>query len=327
MEAEETGGHLTAGVDQDGTDNSYFVEVQFGSKGKELHMLIDTGAGSSWVMGSNCDTKACSLHESFGPADSDTFEASDETFSVSYGVGDVKGKLASDTVSLAGMSFTYQFGVADKTSDEFVYFAFDGILGLGINNGIGNNFLGTMDEANEVDANIFGISLHRAADGSNDGEIKFGSADETRYQGDITYTSIGSKDGTWAIQLDDVAYDGKPAGVGGILAHIDTGTTYIFGPPDLVKSFHSLIPGSSSSDGTSYKVPCDSKAPLTFAFSGVSFEVSPKDWISPPSEDGSCTSNIYGEEVVKGSWLLGAAFLKNVYAIFDKDQKRIGKQV
>lgn len=325
MEAEETGDHLTAGVDQDGTDNSYFVEVQFGSKGKELHMLIDTGASATWVMGSNCDTEACSKHESFGADDSDTFEQSDKSFSVSYGSGHVKGKLASDTVSLAGMGFTYQFGVADQTSDDFSYFAFDGILGLAMNNGATENFLQAMDDADEVDANVFGISLHRAADGSNDGEIKFGSPNEARYKGDITYTSTGSKGDDWAIPLDDAAYDGKSAGVGGVLAHIDTGTTYIFGSKELVKSFHSVIPGASSSDGTTYKVPCDSQAPLTFTFSGVDFEVSSKDWISPPHDDGSCTSNIYGEEVVKGSWLLGSAFLKNVYTIFDKDKKRIGK--
>lgn len=325
MEAEDTGDKLTAGIDQDGTDYSYFIEVQFGSKGKELHMLVDTGAGSSWVMGSDCDTKACSLHDSFGSDDSDTFEESSDTFSVAYGSGNVKGKLASDTVSVAGMSFKYEFGVADQTSDDFVNFAFDGILGLAMNEGAGQNFLQAMADADEVDANIFGVSLNRAADGNNDGEIKFGSPDEDRYEGDMMYTDVGSDDGNWAIELDDAAYDGKSADVGGVLAYIDTGTTFIFGPEDLVKSFHGVIPDAESSDGTSYKVPCDSDKALTFSFSGVDFEVSPKDWISPPNSDGSCTSNIYGQEVVKGSWLMGSTFIKNVYTVFDKDKKRIGK--
>ena len=325
LEAAETGGRLTAGIDQDGTDYSYFIKVQFGSEGKELRMLVDTGAGSSWVMGPDCDSDACSLHDSFGPDDSDTFEQSEDVFSVSYGSGSVKGTLASDTVTVAGMSFTYEFGIAEDTSEDFVHFAFDGILGLAMNDGTGQNFLQAMDDANEVEANVFGVSLHRAADGDNDGEIKFGSAHKDRYEGDMTYTPLGGKDDSWAIELDDAAYDGKSANVGGVLAYIDTGTTFIFGPEKLVEAFHSVIPGAKSSNGMSYHVPCDSDAPLTFSFSGQAFEVSPKDWISPPNSDGSCTSNIYGREVVKGSWLLGATFIKNVYTVFDKDQRQIGK--
>jgi len=324
LEAAETGGKLTAGIDQDGTDYSYFIKVQFGSAGKELRMLVDTGAGSSWVMGPDCDSEACSLHDSFGPDDSDTFEQSDESFDVSYGSGSVKGKLASDTVTVAGMSFTYEFGIAEDTSVDFVHFAFDGILGLSMNDGNGQNFLQAMDDANEVEANVFGVSLHRAADGDNDGEIKFGSPHEDRYEGDMTYTPLGAKDDSWAIELDDVTYDGNSANVGGVLAYIDTGTTFIFGPEKLVEAFHSVIPGAESDNGMTYHVPCDSNAPLTFSFSGKAFEVSPKDWISPPNSDGTCTSNIYGREVVKGSWLLGATFIKNVYTVFDKDQRQIG---
>ncbi|KAI6781515.1 aspartic-type endopeptidase-like protein [Emericellopsis cladophorae] len=325
MEAEETGGVSTAGIDQDGTDYSYFVKVALGSKGKELYMLLDTGAGSSWVMGSACSSDACKLHNTFGPNDSDTFETEDKTFSVAYGSGNVKGSLAVDTLTVGGMSISFEFGIAKETSDDFVHFAFDGILGMSMNNGSSQNFMEELKANGEIDSSVFAVSLHRAADGDmNDGEVKFGSADKTKYQGDISYTDTASANNDWAIKLDDTAYDGKSSGAGDVLAYIDTGTTYIFGPKQLVKSFHSVIPGAKSSDGMAYKVPCDSDKTLTFTFSGVDYEVSPKDWISPKNDKGECTSNIYGQEVVKGAWLLGAAFIKNVYTVFDKEQRRIG---
>ncbi len=315
---------MAAGVSQDGTDYSYFVQVGFGSKAKPLYMLVDTGAGSSWVMGTSCDTKACGMHDTFGPDMSDTYEASDKDFSVAYGSGKVQGKLATDTIALAGMSFKYKFGVAATTSDEFESFAFDGILGLSMGKGVSDNFLETLDAANPIDNNIFAVSLNRGSDGTNNGEIQFGSTDPARYTGDISYTSLMSDGGDWAIKMDDASFDGKKAGVGG-RAFIDTGTTYIFGPPDVVKKMHSVIPDATSSDGTYYSVPCDSTTPIVFTFSGVDFEISPKDWISPKDSNGKCTSNIYGQEVVANSWLLGATFLKNVYAVFDKDKKQIGK--
>lgn len=323
--AVESGKSMTAGINQDGTDYSYFVTVQLGSKGKELYMLVDTGAGSSWVMGESCTDKACVMHNSFGPSDSNTFQDGAKTFSVSYGSGTVHGELVSDTIALAGVSFRYQFGLASKTSEDFAHFAFDGILGLSMGLGASQNFLQALSDSKKLDKNVFGIHLNRASEGENKGEIMFGSTNSALYTGDISYTPVGSKEGDWAIQIDEMSYDGKKADVGGVLAYIDTGTSFVFGPPDFVKKLHNNIPGSSSSDGLTYNVPCDTNKPLVFTFSGVDYEISAKDWVVGQDGNGKCTSNIYGHEVVAGSWLLGDTFLKNVYAVFDKDDKKIGE--
>jgi hypothetical protein len=124
--------------------------------------------------------------------------------------------------------------------------------------------------------------------------------------------------------MDDMGYNGEQAGVGGLRSFIDTGTSFMFGSPANVKKVHALIEGAESKDGTTYHVPCDSKGNMTIKFSGVDHVISPKDWVSPPDKDGKCTSNLYGFEVVKGAWLLGDTFIKNVYAVFDADERRIG---
>ncbi|PHH74895.1 hypothetical protein CDD82_4728 [Ophiocordyceps australis] len=324
MKAPDINKALSAAINQDGTDYAYFVQVQLGSKGKKFFMLIDTGAGSSWVMGSTCTDKACTMHDTFGPADSDTLETLPKDFAVSYGSGTVRGKMATDTISLAGVNFKYTFGLASKTSQEFTGFAFDGILGMSMNKGTNDNFFNKLSQAGNLDKNIFCVTLNRASDGVNNGEIRFGSTDPKKFTGDISYTPVESSDGDWSIRLDDVAYDGKKAQVGGVLSYIDTGTSFIFGPPEMVKKLHSVIPGAESSNDQTYHVPCDSKKSLTFTFSGVDYQVPAKDWISPKNVAGKCTSNIYGHEVAKGAWLLGDTFLKNVYTVFDRDQKRVG---
>ncbi|KHN97752.1 Peptidase A1 [Metarhizium album ARSEF 1941] len=324
MEAAESGEAMTAGISQDGTDYSYFVKAGVGSKGKQMYLLVDTGAGSTWVMGSGCTDTPCSTHTLFGQADSSTFTNTGKSFSVSYGSGTVQGDLTTDTISVAGISLRYTFGQASKTSSVFSRFAFDGILGMSMTQGDTDNFMKAVAEGKRLDKNLFSIHLNRASDRSNDGEIKFGSTNPSKYTGDISFTSVGSKNGDWAVQMDDMAYDGKKAGAGGVLSYIDTGTSFIFGPPSLAKKIHDTIPGSSSPDGLTYTVPCDSNKPLKVTFSGVDYEISAEDWISPKDTSGNCTSNIYGHEVVGGAWLLGDTFLKNVYAVFDVDQKRVG---
>lgn len=326
MEPEDSGKPMTAGIAQDGTDYSYFIKVQLGSEKKEVYMLVDSASGTSWVMGPDCKSMACGLHDSFGPDDSDTFENSSEDFNISYGTGRVKGKLAKDTISVAGVTFKFQLGIADEASDDFQHYAFDGILGLSLGKGRTQNFLDVMSEDGDLDDNIFSVALSRAMDGTNNGEILFGAIDPDRHTGKITYSDIISGSNVWAIELDEMAYNGKKAGVGGVKTYIDTGSTFIYGPQELAKKIHSVIPDAKSSDGgLSYKVPCDSEEDLTFTFSGASYKLSPKDWISPPNSNGECTSNIYGHDVAAGALLLGATFVKNVYVVFDKDKERIGK--
>ncbi|KAL6695558.1 aspartic peptidase domain-containing protein [Trichoderma pleuroticola] len=323
MEAVDPNNPKTAGLDQDGTDYSYFVEALLGSEKTKLYMLLDTGAGSSWVMGTDCTSQACSLHDSFGPDDSSTLKSSSKDFSIAYGSGSVSGSLFTDTIEVAGMSLSYQFGLATNTSSDFVHFAFDGILGMSMNSGANENFLSALEGAGMLSQSIFSVALARASDGYNDGEVTFGATNPSRYTGAITYTPIPTGS-DWSIPLDDMSYNGKKGGAGGINAYIDTGTSYMFGPAKNVKALHAVIDGAQSSDGVTWTVPCGTTTPLVVTFSGVDFAISSKDWVSPKDSTGKCTSNVYGYEVVSGSWLFGDTFLKNVYAVFDKDQKRIG---
>jgi hypothetical protein len=323
MEATESTKKHTQGVNQDGTDYSYFIEVGVGSEKKPMYMLIDTGAGSSWVMGTSCTSKACSMHNTFGVDDSDTLEETGKSFNIAYGSGKVSGNWVNDTITVAGMDISYQFGLTHTTSDQFLNFAFDGILGLAINKGSSGSFLNALDESKKVDKSMFAVALNRAADGNNEGEISFGSPNTDKYTGKISYTSIGKED-DWAIEMDDMGFNGEQAGVGGMRSYIDTGTSFMFGSPANAKKVHALIPGAESKDGMTYHVPCDSTGNMTIKFSGVDYVISHKDWVSPPNKEGKCASNLYGFEVVKDAWLIGDTFLKNVYAVFDADERRIG---
>lgn len=312
------------GIDQDGTDYSYFIQAGVGSAQKPMYLLLDSGAGTTWVMGSSCQSDACNMHTSYGPSDSTSYKALSKPFFIDYGSGSVGGMLIQDSLTVAGIKSWMTFGVANTTTSDFVRFPFDGVLGLSMNIGTTDNFFKVLKQDKALNSNIFSLWLNRHSDGPNEGQITFGATDPSKFTGSISYTTVEpAAAGDWAIPLGDFAYNGKTAGIKGRLAYIDSGTTFVFGPPSDVAAVHKLIPGSTSSDGgVTYSVPCDSTAPVTVTFSGVSYSISPQDWIA--RNGAGCTSTIFGHEVVTGAWLLGDVFLKNVYSVFDVDETRIG---
>jgi hypothetical protein len=314
------------GVDQDGTDYSYFVKVGVGSANQPLYMLLDTGAGTTWLMGPSCSTDSCKSHNTFDKSKSTTFKDLGVNFSINYGSGNVSGATGQDTLSMAGFKITTTVGVAQYASDDFNHFPMDGILGLSLAKGDSPHFWESLAASKALKANIFGLDINRNSDGANDGLITFGAVDTTRFTGDIKYYPVADNpEGDWAVAIGDIGFGTSKSGIKGRLAYIDSGTSFIFGPPEDVKKFHALIPGAATTDGSTYTVPCDTTAPASFTFGSETYNISPKDWVSP-KVNGACTSNFYGVAVVsETSWLVGDVFLKNVYAVFDYDKTRLGE--
>jgi hypothetical protein len=61
-------------IDQDGGDLSYMVAVTIGDSKEEYHLLLDSAASNTWVMGQDCSTEACKTHNTFGKGDSSSLK-------------------------------------------------------------------------------------------------------------------------------------------------------------------------------------------------------------------------------------------------------------
>ena len=317
------------GINQDGQDYSYFSSIKIGSRSKDMLMLIDTGSANTWVFGSDCTTQVCSKHDTFGKSDSDTLNITSAQWSVTYGTGKVAGVVASDKFAFADYDVEIGFGLALTGSDDFITYPMDGILGLGR---ASSNRLGTptlMDviaSQKLLKANMFGVHLSRSADGATDGQITFGAPDTSKFSGDLSYTNTISTDGLWEIPADGAGVNGQSLELAGKTAIIDTGTSYILMPLEDATALHAKVPGSANS-GETFTVPCDTTLAVQFTFSGVAYDVLPKDYVGKPDKTGkTCASNIIGRQSFGAdTWLLGDVFLKNVYTVFDFDQDRIGR--
>lgn len=314
-------------IDQDGTDYTYFSTVKFGSSGKEMWMLVDTGAPQTWVFGSDCQSPTCLKHRTFGSKDSTTLTVTGKSWSVTYGSGGINGTVVSDTVSVAGLKTTVGFGSASFATDDFTQYPMDGILGLGRPrpNMDFKTIMEQFAQDKALKANVFGIKLWRTTDGAHDGQINFGQLDTSLFEGDIVYSPVATQNIFWEIDVEDAGFSGSKVGYRGKTAIIDTGTSVIFMPPNDAKLLVAKMPGVVAS-GENYHMDCTVTAPLQLIFSGVTYDIPPKDYLNPTKNtDGLCTLNIVARKTLGDTqWLVGDAFLKSVYSVFDFDKNAVG---
>lgn len=69
----------SVGIDQDGTDFSYFCAFKIGTGSKEYYFLLDSAASNTWVMAGGCTSNACAVHNTLGASDSSTLQVSSMT--------------------------------------------------------------------------------------------------------------------------------------------------------------------------------------------------------------------------------------------------------
>ncbi|KAL9097343.1 MAG: hypothetical protein Q9165_000770 [Trypethelium subeluteriae] len=318
----------SAPVDQDGGDLTYMTTVTLGSQGAQYHMLIDSSGSQSWVFGSDCTTQACNNHDTFGTANSNTLKTSSTPFSVSYGTGNVNGVLATDSVTVAGLTVPLTFGLASNATSEFLSYPMDGILALGQASSSDATFMNSLSQQGHIQSKIFGIHLSRDVDGVNgsDGEIDFGTPNSNYYSGSLSYTPIIPDQSFWQIAIDGAGVDGKSASVGTQRnAILDTGTSFIYMPLSDAQAIHSLVSGSSQS-GETFTVPCNTQSTVQMSISNVNYNISYQDIVGSSTDGGTtCGSKIVGRQTFgPNQWLVGDVFLKNVYTVFDFDQNRVG---
>ncbi|EFQ98749.1 hypothetical protein MGYG_01767 [Nannizzia gypsea CBS 118893] len=315
------------GINNDGFDFSYFSEIKIGSEGQKMWMLIDTGASSSWVFGSDCTSKACEAHNTFGKEDSKTIKITNEKWAVTYGTGKVSGVMVNDTMSFAGFELVTPFGSASTASEDFLNYPMDGILGVGPQdpNAKFPTVLQLLMQQNHMKKNVIGINLQRSSDGATDGQITFGDIDTSKFSGELTYSSVVPNGYQWEIAADDFIMDGEPLNFKGRSGIIDTGTSFLILPPADAELVHSKIP-QAVKGSPFYTVPCSTKTDIKLSIAGVKYTIQPKDYVGyETATKGICNSLIVGQQFLgPKQWLVGDVFLKNVYSVYDYDKRQVG---
>ncbi|KAF1960089.1 acid protease [Byssothecium circinans] len=307
--------------------------VTIGDSKEEYKLLLDSAASNTWVMSEDCSTEACGKHNLFGKSDSKTIKTDPKTFSITYGTGFVSGTTATDTIHIGtSLSTSLTFGIATNVSSDFLQYPMDGIMGLSRGTSTSGNgtplIVEALANAKLISSKLYGLHLGRAKDGKNDGELNLGEVNKERFSGDLNWIdSVKSDRGFWEVPVADIGFGGKTIGLkaGDKTGIIDTGTSFFYMPPTEASALHKLIEGSSQ-DGENFQVPCSTTSPITLKFGSVTYNMSATDWVGDKNEDsGLCNSKIIGRKTFQeNQWLVGDAFLKNVYTAFDYEKGRVG---
>lgn len=299
--------------------------VKIGSNSQTFILDFDTGSADTWVPSSSCTTTACNSHSKYNPSTSSTSDlVEDNTLSVQYGDGSTTtGKVYSDDLTIAGLTaHDQEFGVATALSAAFKDDPQDGIMGMGYQSISQMNVppvFQTLMKQNRVANSQFSFSLNSGS-GS---ELYLGGANPSKYKGSFEWHDVVSES-YWVLQ-GSAQVNGESAS-SDFYAIIDTGTTVVVAPTAQAKAFWAKVEGAKPYQGGYYTFPCDNVPEVSFSFGGKEWPMSSDNLNLGAVSAGSsqCVGSIVGLDVGVSAWIIGDAFLKDVYTTFDFEENRVG---
>ncbi|XP_038170126.1 pepsin A-5 [Arvicola amphibius] len=312
-------------------DLVYVGVISIGTPPQEFKVVLDTGSAYLWVPSIYCSSPACANHNVFNPLRSSTFLVSGRPVNVAYSSGEMSGFLAYDTVKIGDLMVVAQaFGLSLEEPGTFMEYAvFDGILGLGYPDLSLQGILPVFDNLwlqGLIPQNLFAFYL--SSKDEKGSMLMLGGVDPSYYSGDLHWVPV-SKPSYWQLTLDSIFMNGGViACEGGCQGIMDTGTSLLTGPRNVILNIQNLIGAKASSDGE-YVLNCDTINTLpdiVFTINGVTYPVPASAYIRK-GHSHICSSN-FEEDLDDSSdpemWVLGDVFLRLYFTVFDRANNRIG---
>ncbi|KAJ6261831.1 Saccharopepsin [Drechslerella dactyloides] len=307
----------------------YFSEISLGTPPQSFKVILDTGSSNLWVPSKDCSSIACFLHTKYDSSASSTYKANGTEFSIQYGSGSMEGFVSQDVLNIGDLSIKGQ-DFAEATKEPGLAFAFgkfDGILGMGYDTIAVNRMVPPfyqMVNQKLLDKPMFAFEL---CDTESTSEVIFGGYDDTKYKpSDIKWIPIRRK-AYWEVDFKSLSFGGDTAELESTGAILDTGTSLLTFPSDIAELLNSQIGAKKSWNGQ-YTVPCETKDSLpemTFNLHGMNFTIGPSEYIL--EIQGTCISAITALDMpprVGAISILGDAFLRKYYSIYDLANNRVG---
>lgn len=165
--------------------------------------------------------------------------------------------------------------------------------------------------------------------GASGGEVELGGFSQHRFTGNLSWLPILRRP-YWELAMPLARLNLTGASEYAGKAVIDSGTSLIVTPIVIAAEINEALGGTYSTDTGYYMLNCSQiqKLPsllLYLGSQGLEFELRPQDYIIQYMNE--CYSAISGMDIETRSgpvWILGDAFLRRFYAIFDADAEQVG---
>jgi len=323
-----------------GQASEYYGQVSVGSPAQTFMVVFDTGSGNLLLPSKDCQDEACTGHKRFDDGLSTTAmevafadqpntavqaDGTRDVVTITFGTGEMSGVYVRDNICLGGSQICCQsnFVAATEESDEpFSIVPFDGILGLSLPQmaeGASFSLVDQMVDAGVLKEPLFGVFF------GNDGEqseVSFGQYRKELMASDMFWASV-TVPGYWQVKMQDVVVDGKKQGIcatgGGCQVAVDTGTSLLAGPSDVVNQLIESLEVASDCSNHEHLPP------IGFIVSGHTLSLGPEDYVS--RTDSGCSLGLMSLDIPppKGPlFIFGDPFLRKYYTVYDRKNLRVG---
>nr|XP_005896216.1 PREDICTED: pregnancy-associated glycoprotein 2 [Bos mutus] len=307
-------------------DTAYVGNITIGTPPQEFRVVFDTGSANLWVPSITCTSPACYTHKTFNPQNSSSFREVGSPITIFYESGIIQGFLGSDTVRIGNLvSLKQSFGLSQEEYG-FDGAPFDGVLGLAFPSISTKGAIPIFDNLWSQGAfsePVFAFYLSKyKPEGS---VVMFGGVDHRYYKGELNWIPV-SQPHHWLISMNHISMNGNIVACShGCQAFVDTGTSLIYGPTDLVTNINKLM--NARLENSEYAISCDAAKtlpPVIFNINGIEYPLPLQAYNT--KDKNSCISIFQGglENLSPDNWLLGDVFLRQYFSVFDRKNERIG---
>jgi hypothetical protein len=323
-------------------DDFYLGAISLGTPSQSFsNIVLDTGSSNLWVIDAKCRSTSCRGQPSsgynknqFDTTKSSTYQASSRQFSIQYGSGSCHGHLATDTLTLGGLTYaTQMFGVATSIADVFGYQPVDGILGLGWPALAVDSVTPPMQNLlPQLDAPIFTVWLDRhlqLQDNSQaGGMITYGALDTTNCASTVNYAPLSSET-YWQFRISGFTV-GSYSSTRTEEVISDTGTSWIGSPTAAMNGVIKATNAKYDSRYEIYYVPCSqqqSGPSLVWTIAGQQYTIPAVEYILDLGlGGGNCALAWFdmGSIGFGPAWILGDVFIRTYCNVYDIGKQQIG---
>ncbi|MCJ1466990.1 hypothetical protein MMC07_005612 [Pseudocyphellaria aurata] len=340
--------------------SGYYIEVSLGTPPQPVRLLVDTSSSDAWVnvrTSKFCQTADCSIAGTYNPGASTTNKFLSHDFRINYLDNRLSeyGDFVKDSLYFAGQELKdTQFGLATVDSHDTI-----GLLGLGAYNREQHtldfaevaypNLPQILKNAELINTAAYSIWLNGRR--NSQGTLLFGGIDTAKFHGDLTPLPLYSRfhDFEFLVNLTglgftsqaDVSSEFGSTSTLPVPVLLDTAATLITLPEDIVREVWAKLrvtPAGQSNDDRIAFIACSraqEESTLDFTFGAAKISVPLSELVLPlnPDQFGNpkvgaggrtfCRLAITFAAKPTDTLILGNAFLRSAYLLFDLDHQVI----
>ncbi|TQV89968.1 endothiapepsin precursor [Cordyceps javanica] len=312
-------GSTPANVSPTRPEGEYYIEVDIGTPPQKMNLVFDTGSSDLWLFGANSQGDIGQDQNRWDPGASSTAQlVPDATWNRRYSDGSgAEGTVYQDSVSMAGVTIREQaVELAQTVRSQRNRNA---ILGSPVSGVIGFAF----DSKNKATPQqktpfsnmkaglakpVFTVNLKKEADGT----FGFGFIDESKYTGELVFSSVDSSKGAWTFTSPGYAINDEPFVDAPMIATIDTGSAASQIPAPAYSAYR------RANRGVPDVFDCGT-ALAAFQFgigNGQAIKVDGEK-LKYRRPDGKCQLRLVGGLRGRDTAFFGAPFLEAAYVVFE----------